>query len=130
MLLSHVLPLRPEPKIQIMFSGVTLLPGAFLPLSFARSLAADGGMSRYLSSNQRQPCSSDGLLLTTWRKARPPTFRARARAGSNIVPSRCPRANAYHVVRHHLRILHRFELVPSRVGTRTPLADHAPFRYF
>jgi hypothetical protein len=118
MLLSHVLPLRPEPKIQMMFSGVTLLPRAFLPSSLARNLAVFGAISLDLSSSQRQPCSSDRLLPVTWREARPPSFRARARASSNIVPSRCPRTNAYRMVRHHLRILHRFELVlPLVIGT-------------
>src|SRR5919112_2767416 len=111
MLLSHVLPLRPEPKIQMMFSGVTLLPRAFRPSSLARSLAVPGEIALYPSSSQRQPCSSDRLLPATRRKARPPSFRARARASSNIVPSRCPRTTAYRMVRHHLRILHRFELV-------------------
>src|SRR5215217_1909947 len=131
MLLSHVLPLRPEPKIQMMFSGVMLLPRAFRPLSLARSLAASSGMSRYLSSNQRQPCSSDGLLLPTRRKARPPSFRARARASSNTVASRRPRTKPCHLVRHHLCILQRFELVlPLGLATEHPLLTAAPFRYF
>src|SRR5919112_2518063 len=109
--LSHVLPLRPEPKIQMMFSGATPFTRAFLPSSLARSLAVFGEMSLYISNSQRQPCSSNRLLPAAWRKARPPSFRARARASSNIVPSKRPRTDACLVVRHHLHILHRFELV-------------------
>src|SRR5215203_949635 len=56
MLLSHVLPLRPEPKIQTMFSGLTPVPGA--PLKLLRSEAARRGTSLYLPASQRRPLRS------------------------------------------------------------------------
>jgi hypothetical protein len=49
MLLSHVLPLRPDPKIQIMFSGLTPVSS---PPSLVRSLAALGEISLYLPVSQ------------------------------------------------------------------------------
>src|SRR5215216_1643005 len=53
MLLSHVLPLRPEPKIQTMFSGLT--PVAGVPSNLLRSQAACRGTSLYLPDSQRRP---------------------------------------------------------------------------
>src|SRR5215207_7254824 len=53
MLLSHVLPLRPEPKIQTMFSGLTPVPEA--PSNLPRSQAARRGTSLYLPASQRRP---------------------------------------------------------------------------
>src|SRR5215212_5736909 len=53
MLLSHVLPLRPEPKIQTMFSGFT--PVAEAPSNLLRSQAARKGVSLYLPASQRRP---------------------------------------------------------------------------
>jgi hypothetical protein len=53
MLLSHVLPLRPEPKIQMMFSALRPVFRLFLPPSLARSLAVSGEISRYLATSQR-----------------------------------------------------------------------------
>ncbi len=47
MLRSHVLPLRPEPKIQTMFSGLT----PEFP-NLLRNLAISGEISRYLSASQ------------------------------------------------------------------------------
>src|SRR5215207_7383355 len=56
MLLSHVLPLRPEPKIQTMFSGLTPLTD---PLSnLLRSEVARSGTSLYLPASQRRPLRS------------------------------------------------------------------------
>src|SRR5688500_18930491 len=52
MLLSHVLPLRPVPKIQTMFSGLT--PLAEAPSNLPRSQAACRGTSRYLPASQRR----------------------------------------------------------------------------
>src|SRR5215203_1087538 len=54
MLLSHVLPLRPEPKIQTMFSGLTPAPGARAPENLLRSPAACRGTSLYLPASQRR----------------------------------------------------------------------------
>src|SRR5215216_917670 len=56
MLLSHVLPLRPEPKIHTMFSGLTPLAGS--PSSLPRSQAAHRGTSLYLPASQRRPLRS------------------------------------------------------------------------
>ena len=56
MLLSHVLPLRPEPKIQTMFSGFTPVEGA--PSNLLRSPAACKGISLYLPASQRRPLRS------------------------------------------------------------------------
>src|SRR5918995_557291 len=56
MLLSHVLPLRPEPKIQTMFSGFT--PLARAPSNLLRSEVARRGTSLYLPANQRRPLRS------------------------------------------------------------------------
>src|SRR5918997_2375700 len=56
MLLSHVLPLRPEPKIQTMFSGFTPVAGA--PSNLLRSPAAHRGTSLYLPASQRLPVRS------------------------------------------------------------------------
>ena len=56
MLLSHVLPLRPEPKIQTMFSGLTPLAGP--PSNLLRSEAASRGTSLYLPASQRRPLRS------------------------------------------------------------------------
>src|SRR5918994_6526517 len=56
MLLSHVLPLRPEPKIQTMFSGLTPVAGA--PSNPLRSQAARRGISLYLPASQRRPLRS------------------------------------------------------------------------
>ena len=53
MLLSHVLPLRPEPKIQTMFSGLTPVFRAFFTPGLARSPAASVEILRYLSASQR-----------------------------------------------------------------------------
>src|SRR5215207_2304976 len=53
MLLSHVLPLRPEPKIQTMFSGLT--PVLEAPSNLPRSQAASRGTSLYLPASQRRP---------------------------------------------------------------------------
>src|SRR5919112_1983445 len=53
MLLSQVLPLRPEPKIQTMFSGLTPVLGA--PSNLPRSQTASRGTSLYLPANQRRP---------------------------------------------------------------------------
>src|SRR5919107_2260263 len=53
MLLSHVLPLRPEPKIQTMFSGLTPVPE--VPSNLPRSQAARRGTSLYLPASQRRP---------------------------------------------------------------------------
>ena len=50
MLLSQVLPLLPEPKIQIMFSGLAEVSP--LP-SLARSLVVSGEISAYLPFSQR-----------------------------------------------------------------------------
>src|SRR5215203_5173461 len=56
MLLSHVLPLRPEPKIQTMFSGLTPVPEA--PSKLLRSEAVRRGTSLYLPASQRRPLRS------------------------------------------------------------------------
>src|SRR5829696_2811543 len=56
MLLSHVLPLRPEPKIQTMFSGLTPAPPPSANL--LRSPAACRGTSLYLPASQRRPLRS------------------------------------------------------------------------
>src|SRR5215210_9525588 len=56
MLLSHVLPLRPEPKIQTMFSGLTPVPEA--PSNLLRSEAARRGISLYLPASQWRPLRS------------------------------------------------------------------------
>src|SRR5215216_3866942 len=55
-LLSHVLPLRPEPKIQTMFSGLTPVPEA--PSNLLRSEAARRGISLYLPASQWRPLRS------------------------------------------------------------------------
>src|SRR5215213_8422310 len=52
MLLSHVLPLRPEPKIQTMFLGLTPAPPPSANL--LRSPAACRGTSLYLPASQRR----------------------------------------------------------------------------
>src|SRR5215212_1829888 len=56
MLLSQVLPLRPEPKIQTMFSGLT--PALPPPENLLRSPTACRGTSLYLPANQRRPLRS------------------------------------------------------------------------
>src|SRR5215210_6249684 len=56
MLLSHVLPLRPEPKIQTMFSGLT--PVSEAPEKLLRSPATRRGTSLYLPASQRRPLRS------------------------------------------------------------------------
>src|SRR5215208_844718 len=56
MLLSQVLPLRPEPKIQTMFSGLTPLAGP--PPNLLCSEAARRGTSLYLPASQRRPLRS------------------------------------------------------------------------
>jgi hypothetical protein len=54
MLLSQVLPLRPEPKIQIMLSGLTPASlASFAPSPEARSLVTSGKTSMYLLASQR-----------------------------------------------------------------------------
>src|SRR5215218_8137250 len=53
MLLSQVLPLRPEPKIQTMFSGLTPVAGP--PSNLLHSEAARRGTSLYLPAIQRRP---------------------------------------------------------------------------
>src|SRR5215210_3250562 len=56
MFLSHVLPLRPEPKIQTMFSGFT--PVSEAPENLLRSPATRRGTSLYLPASQRRPLRS------------------------------------------------------------------------
>src|SRR5215207_577214 len=58
MLLSHVLPLRPEPKIQTMFSGFTPAPEPSPSENLLRSPAASRGTSLYLLASQRRPLRS------------------------------------------------------------------------
>src|SRR5215212_5877967 len=58
MLLSHVLPLRPEPKIQTMLSGLTPAPGGPPPANLLRSPAACSGIPLYLPASQRRPLRS------------------------------------------------------------------------
>ncbi len=53
MLLSHVLPLRPEPKIQMMFSGLTPDSRAFFLPLLVRHAAVSSEISRKPFLSQR-----------------------------------------------------------------------------